>query len=101
MPGQPLFFTAVVPVNVAFPSSVRLAMDDKDPAAVDAAFTRCLPTGCFANVTVTEAALARWRAHDQAGRLIFKNGAGQDTVVPMSFRGLARALDALGKEAGR
>jgi invasion protein IalB len=97
-PKQPLFFTAVVPINVTFPSTVRVALDEKDKTPVDAVFTRCLPSGCFASVTMTDEALARWRAHDQAGRMVFKNGAGQDTVVPMSFRGLARALDALAKE---
>ena len=48
---------------------------------------------------MTDALLARWRAQDGAGRLTFKNGSGQDTVLPISFRGLARALDALGKDA--
>lgn len=99
-PKQPLFFTAVVPVNVTFPSAVRIAIDDKDKAPLDAAFTRCLPTGCFASATMADEMLTKWRTHDQAGRLTFKNGAGQETVVPMSFRGLARALEALTKESG-
>jgi hypothetical protein len=47
---------------------------------------------------MTDAILSRWRAQDGAGRLQFKTGAGQDTILPMSFRGLARALDALGKD---
>jgi invasion protein IalB len=99
-PKQPLFFTAVVPVNVAFPSAVRLALDEKDKAPLEAAFTRCLPTGCFASASMTDEMLTKWRAHDQAGRLTFKNGAGQETAVPMSFRGLSRALEALMKESG-
>jgi hypothetical protein len=41
--------------------------------------------------------LKRWRDQNGAGRMIFKSGAGQDTLIPISFRGLARALDALGK----
>jgi invasion protein IalB len=99
---EPMYFTAVVPVNITFPSTVQIALDDKDAMPVSVAFTRCLPTGCFASIALPDDALARWRAHDQAGRLTFKNGAGQDVAVPMSFRGLARALDALAKEtAGR
>jgi invasion protein IalB len=99
---EPIHFTAVVPVNVAFPSTVQITLDEKDAKPVNVAFTRCLPTGCFASVALTDDALARWRAHDQAGRLVFKNGSGQETAVPMSFRGLSRALDALAKEtAGR
>jgi invasion protein IalB len=99
-PKQPLVFTAVVPVNVAFPSAVRVSIDDKDKVPLDATFTRCLPTGCFASAAMTDEMLTKWRTHDQAGRLTFKNGAGQETVVPMSFRGLARALEALTKESG-
>jgi invasion protein IalB len=97
-PKDPLYFTAVVPPNVAFPSSVRIALDEKDPKPVEVAYTRCLPAGCFASIVVPDAALASWRAKDEPGRLIFKSGAGQETSVPMSFRGLARALDALAKE---
>jgi len=97
-PKDPLYFTAVIPTNVTFPSTVRIALDEKDPKPVEVAYTRCLPAGCFASLVVPDAALATWRAQDQAGRLIFKSGAGQETSVPMSFRGLARALDALAKE---
>lgn len=94
-PKEPLYFTAVVPLNVSFPSTVRIALDEKDDKPVALAWTRCLPAGCFASVALTDAALATWRARNEGGRLIFRNGAGQDTIVPMSFRGLARALDAL------
>jgi invasion protein IalB len=98
-PNEPLYFTAVLPTNITFPSIVRIAIDEKDDKPVDVAWTRCLPTGCFASLAMTDALLARWRAQDGAGRLTFKNGSGQDTVLPISFRGLARALDALGKDA--
>jgi hypothetical protein len=40
----------------------------------------------------------RWRAQNEGGRLMFKNGAGQDVVVPISFKGLGPALDAFAKE---
>ena len=96
--NEPLYFTAVVPTNVAFPSAVRITIDEKDNQPVDVAWTRCLPGGCFASVTLKDDVLKRWRGQSEGGRLTFRNGAGQDTVVPISFRGLARALDALAKE---
>ena len=95
---KPLFLTAVLPNNITFPSAVRITIDEKDTKPVDLAWTRCLPAGCFASYEMTDAVLARWRGQNEAGRLVFKNGAGQDTVLPISFRGLARALDALGKD---
>ena len=100
--GEPLHFTAVVPPNVTFPSTLRVSFDEKDAKPVDVSWTRCLPGGCFASLAVPADVLTRWRARDDAGRLGFKNGAGQDATVAISFRGLARALDALAKEtAGR
>ena len=100
-PADPLFFTVVVPPNVTFPSTLRVAFDEKDKQPVEVAWTRCLPGGCFASLAVPADTLARWRAREEAGRMSFKNGAGQETTVAMSFRGLARALDALAKEGGR
>ncbi len=97
-PDAPLTFTAVVPVNVAFPSSVRVAVDDNDKQPLEAAWTRCLPSGCFASVAASSDILKRWRAQDGSGWLMFKSGASQDLRVPMSFKGLGRALDALAKE---
>jgi invasion protein IalB len=72
----PLYFTAVVPINVSFPSAVRIAFDEKDPTPVVLAWTRCLPGGCFASVELTDDVLARWRARNEAG-VGFRNGDGQ------------------------
>ena len=96
--GETLYLTAVLPTNITLPSVVRLSIDEKDDHPVDLPWTRCLQTGCYATLQMTDAILSRWRALDGAGRLQFKTGAGQDTILPMSFRGLARALDALGKD---
>lgn len=100
-PAEPIYFTAVVPTNVTFPSVLKVAMDEKDPAPVDLAWTRCLPGGCFASLAVPPDVLTRWRTKDEGGRILFKNGAGQDMAVAISFRGLGRALDAFAKEGGR
>ena len=50
-------------------------------------------------VTVSTAdAVRRWRGETGQGKLTFKDGMGRDVVVPVSFRGLAQALDALAKQ---
>jgi len=95
--NQPLYFTVVLPTNVTFPSSVQITIDDKDDKPVVVPWTRCLPSGCFASLAMTDDVLKRWRDQNGAGRMMFKSGAGQDTLIPISFRGLSRALDALGK----
>lgn len=96
-PGAPLTFSAVVPVNVSFPGSVRIAVDENDKQPLEVAWTRCLPSGCFASVTAGDDVLKRWRAQDGSGWLMFKSGASQDLRVPISYKGLGRALDALAK----
>lgn len=97
-PADALFFTAVLPTNIALPSAVRFLIDDADKQPVELAWTRCLPGGCFASIATKDDFLKRWRAQNEGGRFIFKSAAGQDVTVPFSFRGLSRALDALAKQ---
>ncbi len=97
-PGEPMQFTAVLPINVAFPSTVKITIDDKDKQPVELAWTRCMPGGCFASIAAKDDFLKRWRAQEEGGQFTFKNSAGQELTLPFSLRGLSRALDALGKE---
>jgi invasion protein IalB len=96
--SDPLRMTVVTPNDISFPSVVRVAMDEKDAQPTDLAWTRCLPAGCFATGTPNADALKRWRASAESGRIVLKTGAGQDVAIPVSFRGLAQAMDALAKE---
>ncbi|HEV2542596.1 MAG TPA: invasion associated locus B family protein [Methylobacterium sp.] len=98
--GQPLQITILLPPNVAFPSSVRVLMDDKDAAGVELAWRRCLPGVCVADAALKEEPLRRWRGAAGSGRIAFKNAGGQEITIPLSFRGLAQALDALTREPG-
>ncbi len=98
-PNEPMFFTMVLPTNIALPSTVKVSLDEKDKQPVDLAWTRCMPGGCFASVVTKDDFIKRWRAQEESGRFTFKNSGGQDVTLPFSFRGLSRALDALAKEA--
>lgn len=93
-----LHLTVVVPINISFPSTVRVALDEKDPQPIQLDWTRCLPAGCFATAVVKDAALKKWRAAAAPGRVSFNSSSEQQVVMPISFRGLGQALDALGKE---
>jgi invasion protein IalB len=92
--------TVVLPPNITLKSGPRLAVDEKDTQAVELEWVRCLPGGCFANATLKDDVLAKWRALTDRGRLEFKDGVGRALVVPFSFRGLGAAYDALAKESG-
>lgn len=96
--ADPLRLTAVLPVSLSFPSSVQVASDEKDAKAVDLPWRRCLPSGCFADAALDDDALRRWRGPSQGGRIVFKDASERELTIPLSFRGLGPALDALAKE---
>jgi len=96
-PGEPLRITVATPPAVAFPSNVRIN-ETKGGAPLNLEWRRCLPGGCFADAALKDDVLARWRGLSDAGQLTFKDAAGQDVTLPLSFRGLAQALDALARE---
>ena len=93
----PLRVTAVLPPNVSFPSTVGIAAGDKDPPAVELGWRRCVPGGCFADAPASDEVLRGWRGLTTLGRITFKDAEGRTVAVPLSFRGLAQALDALAK----
>ena len=89
---------ALLPVNVAFPSSVHLAIDDKDLQPVELAWRRCLTGACLSEGDVKDDTLKRWRPLAERGEIRWKNGGDQEIVLPFSFRGFGQAADALLKQ---
>lgn len=94
---QPLQVTLVAPTNVSFGSAARIATDDKDPHPVDLGWARCFPNACYASAQLKDDILKSWPTKTQAGRVLYLNGAGQVTAIPISFRGLGQATEALNK----
>ncbi|MGU3493272.1 invasion associated locus B family protein [Xanthobacteraceae bacterium A53D] len=96
--ANPLRITVALPPAISFPSSVQLFTSGDKPTA-DLAWSRCLPGGCFAEVTLNDDLVKRLRAATEQGRLTFKDAAGRDVALPLSFKGLGPALDALAKQS--
>ncbi len=97
-PGADLLrMVAVLPVNIRFPSAVKVAASDKDPQPIELAWSRCLPVGCFAELASSGDAVRRLRAEAGPARLSFVDAAGRNIGLPISLRGLPQALDALAK----
>ena len=94
---KPLHITTLLPPNVSFPSSVVIAAGDKPASGAELQWRRCLPGGCFADALATDDLVKGWRTASGAGRITFKDASGRDIGFPLSFRGLAQALDALDK----
>jgi invasion protein IalB len=98
-PKDPLRLVVTLPANVSFPSSVKLAIDDKDTQPIELSWNRCVPGGCSAATEFKDDSMKRWRAQSGEGRLQFKDGAGREQSWPFSFRGFAQAMDGLAKTA--
>ena len=94
---DPLKLVVALPVSVWFPSSVKILDNDKDTTGIDLPWRRCIAAGCVAENPAIDDALRRWRGQTGLGHILYKDGLNRDVVVPISFRGLAQALDALGK----
>ena len=95
--ADPLKLVVVLPVDVWFPSTVKIAAGDKDASTLDLNWRRCLPVGCFAESAAADDPAKRLRGEAGQGRLTYKDGMDRDVTLPVSFRGLAQALEALAK----
>lgn len=96
-PKDPLRVAVVLPNNVALAAPPRVSTGEADPRPLDLAWRRSLPAGCFADAIGPDQTLAAWRTATEPGRILFADGAGRPITLPVSFRGLAQALDALAK----
>lgn len=97
-PQAPLKLAVVLPMHVSFAEVPRLLPGAEAVPAVDLVWRRCLPVGCFADGDLSDAAARQWRLKAPAGRLVFQDGSGRPVALPVSFRGLGEALDALSRQ---
>jgi invasion protein IalB len=96
--NEPLLVTVVLPVNVVFSNNVKIFNVENDAHPADLSWRRCVPVGCFANFALNDETLKRWKASDTSGKITFKNAAGQEVAIPISFKGLGQALDVMAKQ---
>jgi invasion protein IalB len=95
--GQPTKLTVQVPVNIQLAANLRLQVNDADPG-LTVPFNTCVPGGCFAEFELKDDAMRKFRGTTGTGKLTYKTTNGQPVTIPVSFKGFARALDALAKE---
>ena len=93
--GAPLRLTLVLPVNVGFPSAPEITAEGGE--AVELAWRRCVPAGCFADIGFDAAMLRVWREAKTA-KVQSKSAAGGYFNFAISLRGLPQALDAMMRE---
>jgi invasion protein IalB len=95
--GKPTKLLVQVPVNVSLAGTMRLQTSNADPG-LTAPFDRCVPAGCFAEFAITDDTIRKFRSTTENGRITFKNAAGRDVAIPLSFKGFGQAFDALSAE---
>lgn len=95
--GQPMWLVAQVPVNVSLLGGMRLKTGTADPV-LRTNFNRCVPAGCFAEFELSADTLKKFRSGGAGAKLTFRNAAGQQVGIPVSFKGFAPAFEALAKE---
>jgi len=97
--GAPqMHITFIMSPNVSFPSDVKLMVDEKDTQPITLSWSNCVPAACRSDGEFKDDQLKRWKALTANGRLVFKTAAGQPFPITVSVRGLAQAIDALGKD---
>lgn len=94
--GHPLLLVVQVPVNVWLATGVKLDINKQD-AGLAGAFDRCIPAGCFANIDLKTPQVKQFGTTVQPGKIVYKDGAGRDVAIPLSFKGFAAAFEALMK----
>lgn len=81
-----------VPAGVWLPGGVSFAIaEDSEPLKLQ--YTRCLQ-GCFAELELDAATVEAMRSATVQGSFSFEDGARRPVKLPVSFKGLAPALDA-------
>jgi invasion protein IalB len=94
---EPLKIVFQVPINVYLPDGVRLVYDAKDTPLVGV-FKRCIPISCFSDLDLKDDIVKSLRSRSEQGKLVFKDGAQHDVILPISFKGFGQAFDAMAKE---
>ena len=95
-PNGDLAVAVNLPSNVAFTAPLTLGSETKAAPQLVLGWRRCLPNGCFADVTPAAAVFAQWQGQTVPGALGFVDGNGNAVAMPFSFRGLSQAIEGLG-----
>lgn len=98
LPNEAEQLTVVVPPNIAISVKPLVAIAKTGAAPIELTWQRCLPGACFASTTISNAAIGELAAQTEPGRIVFKNSAENEIVLPLSFLGLSQAIAALAKE---
>lgn len=95
--AQPSQITLSVQVaaNATVSEPARMAAGEQPARTLP--FRRCMPRGCFAEMTQAQGELVSLAAAAETAKLEYRSADGNAVSVPISLRGLAASLEALGR----
>ncbi|MFN3499421.1 MULTISPECIES: invasion associated locus B family protein [Pannonibacter] len=89
---QARILRVLAPLGVLLPSGLGLRVDEADIGR--AAFVRCLPNGCIAEVILQDDVVGKLRGGKQATFIIFQTPE-EGIGIPISLAGFSAGFDAL------
>lgn len=87
----------LLPANITLPGSATMRSEEGTPE-LELNWRRCLPSGCVSEGAPSPSLVERWKKLTGSGQIVYKDARGLEITVPVSFRGLRQALDALDKQ---
>ena len=90
--NQDHILRVLAPLGVLLPSGLGLRIDEEDIGR--AAFIRCLPSGCVAEVVIDDELVEKLRAGEEATFIIFQTPE-EGIGIPMSLAGFTEGYAAL------
>ena len=95
---KPGTVTVLLPTSIVFDKPPQIGTDETHMLLL--AYHRCVPAGCLADAHLEGIMQSEMRNTGKPGRLVFTDATERTIVLPVSFRGLAQALDDLAKQTG-
>jgi invasion protein IalB len=89
--------TLVLPVNVTLLSKPVVGTAQPSAKSIELTWQRCTPGACFASAPISDEMIGILAAQTEPGKIIIRDAAEREIVLPLSFRGLRQALAELAK----
>jgi invasion protein IalB len=96
-PGKNFKIFFQVPANVWLDTGIKLVTEEGKESVLPSTFRWCIPARCLADAELTEPFLKKLRDQPKPGLVVYKDAAQHDVSIPVSFKGLPQALDAMVK----
>jgi invasion protein IalB len=93
---KPIRIVVQAPNNILIAPGAKIEVE-AGKGAVALVYRSCTPAGCFAESDISADQLKTFRGRTAPGQIVMTDPAGKSFALPLSYRGVDQALDALAK----